>query len=309
MTLDRGAAESSMQGQRAVDSAALEPAMDAASEASEEAGSSRETLEIRLLLDGVFRQYGYDFRNYALASIRRRILSMVKNEGLNTISGLQERALHDVACMERLLAALTVHVTAMYRDPGFYRAFRRKVVPALQTYPFVRIWHAGCSTGQEVYSLAILLSEEGLYDRCRIYATDLSEAVLRTAREGVFPLGAMKEYTENYVRAEGKAAFSEYYTARYDHAVFRPALRENIVFAPHNLVTDGSFNEFNVILCRNVMIYFNRELQNQVHDLLHRSLARLGVLGLGKKESLRFTPHEDGYQALDESERIYRKLS
>jgi chemotaxis protein methyltransferase CheR len=230
-------------------------------------------------------------------------------EGLNTNSGLQERALHDVACMERLLATLTVHVTAMFRDPGFYRAFRQKVVPALETYPFVRIWHAGCSTGQEVYSLAILLSEEGLYDRCRIYATDLSETVLRTAREGVFPLGSMKEYTENYVRAGGKAAFSEYYTARYDHAVFRPALRENVVFAPHNLVTDGSFNEFNVILCRNVMIYFNRELQNQVHDLLHRSLARLGVLGLGKKESLRFTPHEGDYQECDEPERLYRKLS
>jgi chemotaxis protein methyltransferase CheR len=285
------------------------PADDALGVDTNDAASSLEDLEIDLLREAVFRQYGYDFRNYARASIRRRILNVLRTEGVGTVSGLQERVLHDVSCMERLLAALTVHVTAMYRDPGFYRAFRRKVVPALETYPFVRIWHAGCSTGQEVYSLAILLAEEGLYDRCRIYATDLSEVVLRTAREGVFPLGAMKEYTENYVRAEGKAAFSEYYTARYDHAVFRPALRENIVFAPHNLVTDGSFNEFNVILCRNVMIYFNRTLQNQVHELIHRSLARLGVLGLGKKESLRFTPHEGDYQALDEPEQIYRKLS
>jgi chemotaxis protein methyltransferase CheR len=269
----------------------------------------REEVEIGLLLEGIFRQYGYDFRSYALASIRRRILNVVRAEELNSISGLQERVLHDSACMERLLTALTVHVTAMFRDPGFYWAFRAKVAQALETYPFVRIWHAGCSTGEEVYSLAILLSEEGLYSRCRIYATDLSERVLQRARDGIFPLGAMKEYTENYVKAGGKAAFSEYYTARYDHAVFRPALRENVVFAPHNLVTDGSFNEFNVILCRNVMIYFDRALQNRVHELFYKSLARLGVLGLGKKESLRFTPYEDCYQELDGQERLYRKLS
>jgi chemotaxis protein methyltransferase CheR len=269
----------------------------------------REEVEIELLLEGIYRHYGYDFRDYARASIRRRVLNGVRAEGLQTVSALQERALHDTACMERLLLALTVHVTAMFRDPGFYRAFREKVVPALETYPFVRIWHAGCSTGEEVYSLAILLYEEGLYERCRIYATDLSEAVLQTAREGIFPLGPMKENTENYVKAEGKAAFSEYYTARYDRAILRPSLRDNVVFAPHNLVTDGSFNEFNVIMCRNVMIYFNRDLQNRVHELFHKSLTRLGVLGLGKKESLQFTPHEGCYQALDEPERLYRKLS
>ena len=271
--------------------------------------SDREEIEIGLLLEGIFRRYGYDFRNYARASIRRRILNSARAEGVRTISGLQERVLHDAPCMERLLAALTVHVTAMFRDPGFYRAFREKVVHALETYPFVRIWHAGCSTGEEVYSLAILLTEEGLYSRCRIYATDLSELVLQTAKTGIFPLSAMKEYTENYVKAQGKASFSEYYTARYDHAVFRPALRENIVFAPHNLVTDGSFNEFNVILCRNVMIYFDRDLQNRVHELFHKSLVRLGVLGLGRKESLRFTPHEDCYQEIDGPERLFRKMS
>jgi chemotaxis protein methyltransferase CheR len=154
-----------------------------------------------------------------------------------------------------------------------------------------------------------LLTEEGIYDRCRIYATDLSESVLSRARDGVFPIAAMKEYTDNYLKAGGRAAFSEYYTAKYDHVVFRPALRENMVFAPHNLVTDGSFNEFNVILCRNVMIYFNRELQNQVHDLFYRSLARFGVLGLGRKESPLFTPHESSYQELDGTERLYRKVS
>lgn len=273
-----------------------------------ESAAERDEIEIVLILEGIFRQYGYDFRDYARASIRRRLYNCVKAEGLETISGLQERVLHDTASMGRLLRALTVHSTAMFRDPGFYRALREKVIPALGTYPFVRIWHAGCSTGEEVYSLAILLTEEGIYDRCRIYATDLSDAVLQSARTGVFPLTAMKEYTENYVKAQGKASFSEYYTARYDHAVFRQELRDNVVFAPHNLVTDGSFNEFNIILCRNVMIYFNRELQNRVHGLLHRSLCRLGVLGLGKKESMRFTPHEGAYEELDAGERLYRKV-
>jgi chemotaxis protein methyltransferase CheR len=269
----------------------------------------RDEIEITLILEGIFRQYGYDFRNYARASIRRRLYNCVRAEKLSSISGLQERVLHDAACMLRLLTALTVHSTAMFRDPGFYRAVRSKVLPTLGTYPFVRIWHAGCSTGEEVYSLAILLLEEGIYDRCRIYATDLSDAVLQNARSGVFPLGAMKEYTENYVKAEGKASFSEYYTARYDYAVFRQDLRENVVFAPHNLVTDGSFNEFNIILCRNVMIYFDRDLQNRVHGLFHRSLCRLGVLGLGKKESLRFTPHESEYEEIDAGERLYGKVS
>ena len=265
--------------------------------------------ELTRLLDGIFRRYGYDFRNYAQASIRRRITGYAVSENLGSVAELEARVLEDGACMERLLTVLTVHVTAMFRDPGFYRAFRQRVVHALGTYPFVRIWHAGCSTGEEVYSLAITLTEEGIYDRCRIYATDLSEVVLQSARAGIFPLRAMKEYTENYVKAEGKAEFSEYYTAKYDHAVFRPELRENIVFAPHNLVTDGSFNEFNVILCRNVMIYFNQALQNHVHGLLYRSLSRLGVLGLGRKESLRFSPHEHQYQELDAVERLYRKVA
>ncbi len=278
-------------------------------DATRGAQSDREDLEIGLLLEAIFQHYGYDFRNYARASIRRRVLSRVKAENLSSISGLQERVLHDGACMELLVAALTVHVTAMFRDPGLYRAFRHKVIQSLETYPFVRIWHAGCSTGEEVYSLAILLTEEGLYSRCRIYATDLSESVLRGARTGIFPLSAMKEYTENYQKAEGQRAFCEYYTARYDHAVFRPELRENIVFARHNLVTDGSFNEFNVILCRNVMIYFNRDLQNRVHDLFYKSLAHLGVLALGKKETLRFTPYESSYVEIDPSERLYRKVS
>jgi chemotaxis protein methyltransferase CheR len=268
-----------------------------------------EAIEAKLLLEAVFQHYGYDFRDYASASIRRRITARMEAEGANSISGLQDRVLHERACMERLLRQLTVHVTSMFRDPGFYLTFRETVVPLLATYPFVRIWHAGCSTGEEVFSLAILLKEEGIYEKCRIYATDLSEAVLEGAKEGIFSLSAMMEYTENYQRAGGRTAFSDYYTARYDHALFKPSLRENIVFAPHNLVTDGSFNEFNVILCRNVMIYFNESLQKRVHALLHQSLSHLGVLGLGRKESVRFTPHEASYVALDERERLYRKVA
>jgi chemotaxis protein methyltransferase CheR len=267
-----------------------------------------EELEIRLLLEGIYRQYGFDFREYALSSLRRRILSVVHAEKLGTVSRLQERVLHDPACFERLLLRLTVHVTSMFRDPSFYLAFREKVVPRLKTYPFLRIWHAGCSSGEEVYSMAILLSEEGLYKRCRLYATDISEAVLKGAKAGMFPVSVMREYTENYQRAGGKLAFSDYYSARYDNALFRPDLQENIVFAQHNLVTDAPFNDFNVVICRNVMIYFNAELQERVHRLLYTSLARLGVLGLGRKESLRFTPHEGCYDEVDASERLYRKV-
>lgn len=267
-----------------------------------------ETVEIQHFLEGIFQHSGYDFRDYAFASIRRRILGRVAAEGAVSVAGLLDRVLHEPACMERLLLALAVSTTSMFRDPSFFLAFRHKVVPLLRTYPFVRIWHAGCSSGEEVYSLAILLREEGLHQRCRTYATDFSEGPLRVAKEGVLPLAAMKEYTENYQQAGGKAAFSEYYTARYGRALMRPYLRENIVFAQHNLVTDGSFNEFNVILCRNVMIYFNKSLQARVHALLYQSLARLGVLGLGKKESLRFTPHVASYETLDAAERLYRKV-
>jgi chemotaxis protein methyltransferase CheR len=267
-----------------------------------------ETIEIQRFLEAIFQHCGYDFRDYAFASIRRRILSRVAAERTDGVAGLLDRVLNEPVCMERLLLALAVSTTSMFRDPSFFLAFRHKVVPLLRTYPFVRIWHAGCSSGEEVYSLAILLREEGIHERCRTYATDFSEGALRVAKEGVVPLAAMKEYTENYQQAGGKAAFSEYYTARYGCALMRPYLRENVVFAQHNLVTDGSFNEFNVILCRNVMIYFNKSLQARVHRLLYQSLLRLGVLGLGKKESLRFTPLEASYRPLDANERLYRKV-
>ena len=265
-------------------------------------------LEIRLLLEGVFQRYGLDFRDYAYASMRRRILGRLAPEGVTSVSCLQDKVLHDPESMQRLLAALTVHVTSMFRDPGFYLAFREKVVPLLRTYPFVRIWHSGCSTGEEVYSMAILLHEEGLYERCRIYATDVSEAVLDRAKSGVFPIAQMKEYTENYQKAGGTRSFSEYYSAQQEHVLFRPWLHENVVFAQHNLVTDASFNEFNAVLCRNVMIYFNKRLQERVHHLLYGSVERFGVLALGRKESLRYTPHESCYENLEEPERLYRKV-
>lgn len=267
-----------------------------------------ERLEIELLLEGVYRQYGFDFRSYAYASLKRRLWKRIEAEGLKTVSGLQERLLHEPDMMERVLLDLSVNVTAMFRDPTFYLAFREKVVPLLRTYPFIRIWHAGCSTGEEVYSMAILLREEGLYDRARIYATDINEVVLRRARSAIFPLEKMQEYTQNYLKAGGRSSFSEYYTAMYDGALFDQTLTRNVVFSQHNLVTDGSFAEFNVILCRNVMIYFDRDLQNRVHELFFQSLSTFGILALGSKESLRFSSHEDAYEALDVREKIYRRV-
>jgi len=271
--------------------------------------SELEKIEIELLLEAVFRHYGFDFRSYAYASLRRRLWKRIRAERLETVSGLQERVLHDAEAMERLLLDLSVNVTAMFRDPNFYRAFRLQVVPLLRTYPFIRIWHAGCSTGEEVYSMAILLREEGLYDRARIYATDINEVVLQQARSGIFPLEKMQEYTQNYLRAGGTRSFSEYYTAAYGGALFAPSLREHVVFAQHNLVTDRSFSEFNVILCRNVMIYFDRSLQNRVHQLFYESLPTYGVLALGSKESLKFSAFEDRYEALNAREKIYRKVA
>lgn len=265
-------------------------------------------MEIELLLEAVYRLYGYDFRNYAFASIRRRVWHRVHAERLHTVTGLLERVLHDRSCLERLIGDLTIHVTEMFRDPQAFRSFRQHVVPLLRTYPFIRIWHAGCSTGEEVYSMAILLHEEGLYERTRIYATDMNADVLEVAREGVFPLERMQQYTRNYMEAGGTESFSDYYTAKYDSVIFQSYLKKNIVFAQHNLVTDGSFNEFHVIMCRNVMIYFNKQLQNDVHSLLYESLCMFGVLGLGTKESINFTRHADCYEELDFYNRFYRKV-
>jgi chemotaxis protein methyltransferase CheR len=267
-----------------------------------------EAVEVQLLTEGIYRHYGFDFRDYSTPSLRRRIWKRVYSEGLTTISGLQEKVLHESACMERLLLDLSINTTAMFRDPTFYLSFRRKIVQLLRTYPFVRIWHAGCSTGEEVYSMAILLTEEGLYDRCRIYATDINETVLQRAKDGIFPLATMQENTSNYITAGGTGTFSQYYTARYDYAIFRPALRENVVFAQHNLVTDASFNVFNVIFCRNVLIYFNNPLQDRVQKLFLDSMEMFGILGLGKKETVHYSSVTSNYEEIDREERLYRRV-
>jgi chemotaxis protein methyltransferase CheR len=272
-------------------------------------GAELERIEIDLLLEGVYRHYGLDFRGYALGSLKRRLARRMREEGAPTLSALQDLVLHDPDAMERLLVALSISVTAMFRDPSFYRALREKVVPLLRTYPFIRVWNAGCATGEETLSLAIVLAEEGLLERTRIYATDFNAGVVDQARVGEFPLARMKGYTENYLLAGGIREFSRYYTAEGPVARFSKELLANIVFAKHNLVSDGSFNEFHGILCRNVLIYFGNPLQRRVHELFHDSLVNFGVLGLGHKETIRFTPLEHCYEAIDAREKLYRRVA
>jgi chemotaxis protein methyltransferase CheR len=266
-----------------------------------------EALELELLLEGIFRRYGFDFRGYAPASLRRRVWRRTQLEGLPTVTALLDRVLHDSACLERLLKDLSINVTEMFRDPSFHRALRESAFPLLRTYPFLRVWIAGCSTGEEAYSLAIALHEAGLLDRARIYATDMNEAALAQARSGAFPLERMKDYTENYQRSGGTRDFSSYYTTRGSSVLFDPSLARNIVFAQHNLASDRSFNEFHLIACRNVMIYFGRELQRRVHELFLASLAPLGVLGLGRKETIQPPEIAGRYEALVGAEKLFRR--
>jgi chemotaxis protein methyltransferase CheR len=266
-----------------------------------------EEVELDLLLEGVNRVYSYDFRNYARASLRRRLWRRVTAEGRTSLTGLLETVLHDPAAMERLRVDLSVTVTSMFRDPPFFLSLRRKVVPLLRTYPFVRVWVAGCASGEEVYSLAILLREEGVADRVRIYATDVSDEVLDRARQGRLRLDKMREYSSNYLAGGGRESLSRYYEVEGAWARLDPSLRDGVVFARHNLATDGTFNDFHVILCRNVLIYFDRQLQRRVHQLFDDSLVPLGILGLGARESLATSSLEDRYEALDLDVRLYRK--
>ena len=269
--------------------------------------SDEERIEVDLLLDAVYRRYSYDFRGYARASLRRRLWRRAHEEGARTLSGLQERVLHDPAVMDRLLRDLSINVTEMFRDPGFFRALRERVVPILRTYPYARVWNAGCSTGEETYSLAIMLAEAGLLDRVRIYATDMNDDVLATAREGVFDADKMDRYDENYRRAGGpESGLAPYFTVRDGKAVFARSLVKGTVFAQHNLAQDAAFNDFHLIVCRNVMIYFARPLQERVHDLFLQSLVRFGVLALGHKESV-VASREDRYEVLDAGEKLYRR--
>jgi chemotaxis protein methyltransferase CheR len=266
-----------------------------------------EQLELELLVEAIHRRYGFDFRGYARASLRRRLWRRADLEGLRSLSGLQERVLHDPQCMQRLLADLSINVTAMFRDPSFHAALRERVFPLLRTNPFTRVWIAGCSTGEEVVSLAIALQEAGMLERTRIYATDMDTDVLARARAGAFAIEKLQAYTRNYLAAGGTEAFSRYYAVHGESAVFDPALLRDVVFAQHNLATDRSFNEVHLILCRNVLIYFGRALQDRVLALFDDSLARRGVLGLGHKETLNGTAVDGRYEVLVDAERIYRR--
>ena len=265
-------------------------------------------IEIRLLLQAIFLRYGHDFRDYAPASLKRRVLQAQQRMGAPSISALQERVLHDHDNFAQLLQYLTVPVSEMFRDPAYFMALRRHVIPVLRTYPSLKIWVAGCSTGEEPYSLAILLHEEGLLERTILYATDINHASLEKARQGIFSLEHMQTFTRNYQRAGGTSSFSDYYTAAYGGALFDRRLRDSITFADHSLATDAVFSETQLVSCRNVLIYFNRALQDRALGLFHDSLSRRGFLGLGSKETLDFSAYADRFEAVSRPDRIYRRL-
>jgi chemotaxis protein methyltransferase CheR len=271
-------------------------------------GAELEALELELLLEGVRRQYGFDLRNHSRPLLLRRLRRHLREERLDTFSALQARVLHDTEAMEELLRALSVPPQPLFADPSFFQSFRARVVPLLRTYPSLRVWHAGCGSGEETYALAILLMEEGLWGRCRLYASDASEGLLADARTGVLPLPG-EEDVRNYKEAGGKRSLSDYYTRDGNWAVLQPALRENIFFTQHNLATDGSFNEFQVVLCRDTLLAFNRALAQRVHERLFESLTRFGFLCLGRKETVARTSHAAAYEELEGSGRVFRRVA
>jgi len=268
-----------------------------------------EDIEVALVLDAIHKRYGHDFRNYSRVSVKRRLRSALAKTKYSKISEMIYPLLHDELFFETLLYDLSITVTEMFRDPEFFKALREQVIPLLKTHPFIRIWHAGCATGEEVYSLAILLKEEGFYERATIFATDFNDVALARAKEGIYPIDRMKDYTANYQRSGGTGSFSQYYTTGYDSAILEPSLGKNIAFANHNLVTDGIFSEVHLILCRNVLIYFNKALQNRVLKLFRDSLAHGGVLALGSKEGLHFSEVNDDFKSLSPRWKIFKKTS
>lgn len=275
---------------------------------SEPARSEKiEDIEIRLLLEALYLKYHYDFRNYAMASIKRRLRQARTQLGFATFSALQETLLHDADMLPLLLRYLTVQVSEMFRDPSYFLAIREKVVPHLRTYPSLKVWVAGCSSGEELYSLVILFREEGLEDRTIFYATDINHEALQSAEAGIFPLDRLQLFTENHRKSGGKSSLSDYYQAAYGRASFDKTLRRNVVFSDHSLVTDAVFGEMHLISCRNVMIYFDRELQDRALGLFRGSLARRGFLGLGSKESLRFSRHARAFTDFVREEKIYQR--
>lgn len=263
--------------------------------------------EFRELLETIRRTYGYDFTDYSEASLKRRVMHVLQSRKLPTLSSLVDLLRHDEQEVERFIQDVTVNVTEMFRDPSFYHSLRERVIPRLATYSHRKIWVAGCATGEEVYSLAILLEEAGLLDRSIIYATDINQQALQYARQGLLPLDKMQLYTTNYQRAGGRRDFSQYYAAKYGSVLLSKSLLRNVVFSPHNLAVDSSFNEFQLILCRNVLIYFNQRLQSRVINLFYNSLCSFGYLGLGTKESLLFSDKEKAFDRVDSRLKIYRK--
>lgn len=266
-----------------------------------------ENLEIRLLIEAINEVYDYDFSQYAMASFHRRILQFVKNSKLESISHLLANILHDRSTFASLLNSISVTTSEMFRDPTIFKFIRESIIPYLKTFPHIRIWHAACANGEEVISLAILLKEEGIYNRCSIYATDFNEKALKNAQKGIYPIKALKEYSQNYHKSGGKATLSNYYHAKYDFAMFDKSLLKNVTFSNHNLISDSVFIEPQFILCRNAMIYFNRNLQNRVLTLFDDSLVNGGILCLGSKESLQFSSIEKSYKSLNNNYKIYRK--
>lgn len=264
-------------------------------------------IEIRLLVDAIYQKYGYDFRNYSQAHVKRRILNRFNLSGMKHITDMIHESIYDHKFVDQLLMDLSITVTEMFRDPTFYKALREEVMPVLRTYPFIKIWHAGCASGEEVYSMAIMLKEEGLYGKTQIYATDFNPVIIKQAKDGIYPIGRMKEFTMNYQKSGGKGSFSDYYTANYESAKLLDVLKKNIVFATHNLVTDSVFAEVNLVVCRNVLIYFDRELQDKVIRLFVDSLPSGGILCLGSKENLQFSEHYAKFNPLIPKERIYIK--
>lgn len=263
--------------------------------------------ELKQFLESIRFVYGYDFTEYSEASVKRRIQAFMDSQKISSVKNLGKMILKDESAFEQFIQEITVNVTEMFRDPLFYNSLRKNVIGRLATYPFIKIWIAGCSTGEEVYSIAILLREEGLLDRSVIYATDINQQALQKAKEGITPIHHMKAYTGNYIRAGGKFAFSDYYKARYNSVLWDKSLRQNIVFSVHNLAMDKSFNEFQLILCRNVLIYFNQSLQNKVIALFHESLCTFGFLALGNKESLLFSDKRKNFEEIDKREKIFMK--
>jgi chemotaxis protein methyltransferase CheR len=266
-----------------------------------------EDIEIRLLLEAIFRKYHYDFRGYAMASVKRRLIQARDHFHCHTFSALQDMILHDPGMMTAMLPYLTVQVSELFRDPLYFKSVREKVVPHLKTYPSLKVWIAGCSTGEELYSFAILFREEGLFDRTMFYATDINHDALKKAEAGVYSLDRIKLFTENHRLSGGKGSLSDYYNAAYGAASFDKSLRKNVVFSDHSLATDAVFAETQLVSCRNVLIYFDRELQDRAITLFKGSLARKGFLGLGSKETLRFSSSADAFSDFAHDERIYQK--